>query len=134
MERTFIIVKPDGFARGLVGEVLARAERKGFRLVDARILTPTQELLDRHYAEHVTKGFYAGLVEFMTSGPVFAAILEGENVIAGFRSLAGATNPIDATPGSIRGDFATSTQRNIVHGSDSAESAEREIALWFGQE
>lgn len=134
MERTFILIKPDGFARGLCGEVLARAERKGFRLVAARVLTPTEDLLAQHYAEHVSKPFYPGLVEFMSSGPVLAAVLSGENVIAGFRSLAGATNPLEATPGTIRADFATSTSRNIVHGSDSEASAAREIALWFGDE
>lgn len=131
MERTLIVVKPDGYARGLVGEVVSRIERKGYRLAAARVFVPSAELLSAHYAEHTSKPFYPSLVEFMTSGPVFAAVVEGEQAIAGFRALAGATNPIAATPGTIRGDFAAQVAENVVHGSDSAESATREIGLWF---
>lgn len=134
-ERSLVLVKPDGFRRGLTGEVLRRIEAKGYALVALRILTPTEEMLAEHYAEHVGKPFYAGLVEFMLSGPVTAVVIEGEGCIPGFRSLAGATNPTEAAPGSIRGDLArdwgTKVQENVVHGSDSPESAEREIAIWF---
>lgn len=134
-ERSLVLVKPDGFRRGLTGEVLRRIEAKGYALVALRILTPTEEMLAEHYAEHVGKPFYAGLVEFMASGPVTAVVIEGEGCIPGFRSLAGATNPTEAAPGSIRGDLArdwgTKVQENVVHGSDSPESAEREIGIWF---
>ena len=134
-ERSLVLVKPDGFRRGLTGEVLRRIEAKGYALVALRILTPTKEMLAEHYAEHVGKPFYAGLVEFMLSGPVTAVVIEGEGCIPGFRSLAGATNPTEAAPGSIRGDLArdwgTKVQENVVHGSDSPESAEREIGIWF---
>ena len=134
-ERSLVLVKPDGFARRLTGEVLRRIETKGYALVALRILTPTREMLAEHYVEHEGKPFFERLLEFMSSGPVTAAIIEGEGCIPGFRSLAGATNPTEAAPGSIRGDLArdwgTKVQQNVVHGSDSPESAAREIAIWF---
>lgn len=134
-ERTLILVKPDGVARGLSGEVLRRVEAKGYRLVAVELRTATPELLAEHYAEHVGKPFYEPLVDFMLSGPSLAVVAEGERVIEGFRSLAGATDPTVAAPGTIRGDLArqwsTKVIQNIVHGSDSPESAEREIGIWF---
>jgi nucleoside-diphosphate kinase len=131
MERTFVLIKPDGVARALVGEVIKRIEAKGYRLVAAELRMPTPELLAEHYAEHATQDFYPRLMEFMSSGPLVALVVEGEQAITGFRALAGPTNAINAAPGTIRGDFATNTTQNIVHGSDSPESAVREIALWF---
>lgn len=134
-ERSLVLVKPDGFARGLTGEVLARIERKGYRLAALAILTPTREQLAAHYAEHESKPFYEPLVAFMSAGPVTAIVIEGERCIEGFRSLAGATDPTKAAPGSIRGDFGRDwgkpVQENIVHGSDAPESAAREIGIWF---
>ena len=131
-ERTLVLVKPDGVRRGLTGEVIRRVEAKGYRLVALDLRTATRELLEAHYAEHVGKPFYEPLVEFMSSGPVVAAVVEGERAVAAFRQLAGGTDPVDkAAPGSIRGDFALETQSNLVHGSDSVDSAKREIALWF---
>ena len=135
IERSLVIVKPDGFQRGLTGEVLRRVEAKGYVLVGLSILTPTREQLASHYAEHEGKPFYEPLVEFMSSGAVAAAVIEGQDCIKGFRSLAGATNPTDAAPGTIRGDlgrdWGLNVQQNIVHGSDSPESATREIGIWF---
>jgi nucleoside-diphosphate kinase len=134
-ERTLVLVKPDGVARGLSGEVLRRIEAKGYRLAAVELRTATRELLAAHYAEHVGKPFYEPLVEFMLSGPVLAVVAEGQRVIEGFRSLAGATDPTAAAPGTIRGDlgrdWGLAVQQNIVHGSDSPESAAREIGLWF---
>ncbi|MEO7132369.1 MAG: nucleoside-diphosphate kinase [Dermatophilaceae bacterium] len=134
-ERSLVLVKPDGFRRGLSGEVLRRVEAKGYRLAHLAILTPTRGQLAEHYAEHEGKPFYAPLVEFMCSGPVTAVVIEGQDCIKGFRSLAGATNPTEAAPGTIRGDlgrdWGEKVQQNIVHGSDSAESAAREISIWF---
>ena len=134
-ERSLVLVKPDGYSRGLTGEVLRRIEAKGYRLVALQILTPTTDMLHRHYAEHEGKPFFGPLVEFMSSGPVVAVAIEGERCIEGFRSLAGATDPTKAAPGSIRGDlgrdWGLAVQANIVHGSDSPESAERELAIWF---
>jgi len=134
-ERTLILVKPDGVARGLSGEVLRRVEAKGYRLVAVELRTASAQLLAEHYAEHVGKPFYEPLVEFMMSGPTLAVVAEGERVIEGFRSLAGATDPTTAAPGTIRGDLArqwpTAVLQNIVHGSDSVESAQREIGIWF---
>lgn len=134
-ERSLVLIKPDGFARGLTGEVLARIERKGYRLVALQILRPTTEALTEHYAEHVGKPFFDPLLAFMSSGEVTAVVIEGQQCIAGFRSLAGATDPTKAAPGTIRGDFGRdfgkAVQENIVHGSDSPESADREIAIWF---
>ncbi len=134
-ERTLVLIKPDGVRHGQIGEVLRRIETKGYTVVALELRTATTDLLAQHYAEHLGKPFYDSLVEFMKSGPLVAAVAEGEQVIAAFRSLAGATDPIKAAPGSIRGDLArdwgTSVQQNVVHGSDSPESAAREIALWF---
>ncbi|MFM6851966.1 MAG: nucleoside-diphosphate kinase [Terrabacter sp.] len=135
IERSLVLVKPDGFQRGLTGEVLRRIEAKGYSLVSLSILTPTREQLAAHYAEHEGKPFYEPLVEFMSSGPVTAVVIEGQDCVKGFRSLAGATNPTEALPGTIRGDlgrdWGTKVQQNIVHGSDSVESSTREIAIWF---
>ncbi|MEO9221569.1 MAG: nucleoside-diphosphate kinase [Mycobacteriaceae bacterium] len=131
-ERTLVLIKPDGVARGLTGEVLARIERKGLTLAALELKYVPREVAEQHYAEHASKPFYDSLLEFITSGPVVAAVVEGPRAIAAFRQLAGGTDPVDkAVPGSIRGDLALQTQTNIVHGSDSAESASREIALWF---
>lgn len=134
-ERTLVIVKPDGVRRGLVGEVLRRVEAKGYTLVAAELRTADAALLGAHYAEHEGKPFFAPLLEFMGSGPVLAAVVEGHRVIEGFRVLAGTTDPTTAAPGTIRGDLGREWGRpvteNLVHGSDSPESAEREIGLWF---
>ena len=134
-ERTLILVKPDGVARGLCGEVLRRVEAKGYRLVAVELRHASAELLAQHYAEHEGKPFYQPLVDFMRSGAVLAVVAEGERVIEGFRALAGATDPTAALPGTIRGDlgrdWGAAVQQNIVHGSDSPESAAREIGLWF---
>lgn len=134
-EQTLILIKPDGVARGLTGTILSRVEAKGYKLVDLKLVNATREILESHYAEHVGKPFYEPLVEFMLSGPVAAAVFEGERVIEGFRSLAGTTEPTTAAPGTIRGDFGRDwglkVQQNLVHGSDSPESAEKEISIWF---
>ena len=135
-ERTLVIVKPDGVRRGLSGEVLRRIEAKGYTLVGLRMVEATQEQLAAHYAEHEGKPFYGPLVEFMSSGPVVVALVEGHRVIEGFRSLAGSTEPTGSAPGTIRGDlgrdWGLKVQQNIVHGSDSPESAARETEIWFG--
>jgi nucleoside-diphosphate kinase len=135
IERSLVLVKPDGFSRGLTGEVLRRIEGKGYTLVALQVLTPDVERLHRHYAEHEGKPFFEPLVEFMSSGPVAAVVIEGQRCIEGFRALAGATDPTAAQPGTIRGDlgrdWGATVQQNIVHGSDSQESAEREIGIWF---
>ena len=131
-ERTLVLIKPDGVARALVGEVISRIERKGLRLVALDLRTVDAALARRHYAEHQGKPFYDSLVEFITGGPLVAAVVEGPRAIPAFRQLAGGTDPVEkAATGSIRGDFGLETQFNLVHGSDSAESAAREIALWF---
>ncbi len=136
LERTLVLVKPDGVKRHLTGEILSRIERKGYDIVELKQLAASRELLEQHYAEHVGKPFYEPLVEFMMSGPVVAVVLEGNRVIEGFRSLAGTTEPTLAAPGTIRGDlgrdWGLKVQQNLVHGSDSPESAEREIGIWFG--
>ena len=136
-ERSLVLVKPDGFKRGLTGEVLRRIESKGYTLVTLSIFTPDRERLARHYAEHEGKPFYQPLLEFMSSGLVTAAVIEGERCIEGFRSLAGATDPTVAPPGTIRGDFGRDwghkSQENIVHGSDSPQSSAREIGIWFSE-
>lgn len=136
-ERTLILIKPDGVGRGLVGEILRRVEAKGYALTALELRQATPELLAEHYAEHVGKPFYAPLVEFMLSGPLVAAVAQGERVIEGFRSLAGATDPTVAAPGTIRGDLSRDwgapVMQNLVHGSDSTLSAEREIGIWFPQ-
>ena len=132
MERTLVLIKPDGVRRALTGEIIARIERKGLRLAALELRVVTLEVARVHYAEHEGKPFYEPLLEFITSGPLVAAVVEGDRAIAAFRQLAGGTDPVEkATPGSIRGDFATVTTFNLVHGSDSPESASREIALWF---
>ena len=130
-ERTLVLVKPDGVARGLVGEILGRAERRGYRVVALQLRSLEGAVAEEHYAEHRERPFFGSLVEFITSGPLVAAVLEGPDVIAAWRTMMGATNPITAAPGTIRGDFATVMQQNLVHGSDSAESAAREIAIFF---
>jgi nucleoside-diphosphate kinase len=134
VERSLILVKPDAMERGLAGEIVARFERRGLAIRAARLLRVDQDLADRHYAEHREKPFFGELVGFITSGPTLALVLEGEGAIATCRSTIGATNPAQAAPGSIRGDLALAMPDNLVHGSDSPESAEREIALWFGDD
>lgn len=131
MERTLILVKPDAFARGLSGEIIARFERKGLRLVALTQMKLDRGLAERHYAEHEGKPFYGELVEFITSGPLVAMVLEGERAVEAARQVIGATDPVQAAPGSIRGDFATEVGQNMVHGSDSPESAAREVGLFF---
>ena len=131
-ERTLVLVKPDGVGRGLVGEVIARIERKGLTLAALELRAVPRELAEQHYAEHEQKPFFGELLDFITSGAVVAAVVQGERAVAAFRQLAGGTDPVEkATPGTIRGDFALETQSNLVHGSDSVDSAKREIALWF---
>ena len=130
-ERTLVLVKPDGVARGLVGEVISRLEAKGLRLVAAELRTLTREVAQTHYAEHSERPFFASLVDFITSGPLMALVVEGPRAIEAFRAIAGATDPVKALPGTIRGDLALEVQSNIVHGSDSDESAAREIGLFF---
>ena len=129
-----MMVKPDGFRRGLVGEILARFERKGFRIVGLKALKISQELAERHYAEHREKPFFPSLVGFITSGPVVAMVLEGPNAVAEVRKMMGATHPKDALPGTIRGDYATTIDENVIHGSATPEDAQREIALFFRPE
>jgi len=131
MDRTLILVKPDAFARGLTGEIIARFERKGLRLVALRHMMVTRELAERHYAEHSERPFFGELVEFITSGPIVAMVLEGEGAVKAARQVIGATDPLQAATGSIRGDLAVEMGRNLVHGSDSPESAAREAALFF---
>ena len=131
MEQTLILVKPDAFARGLTGEIIARFERKGLRIVALKQMVVTEELATQHYAEHDGKPFFGELVEFITSGPIVAMVLEGEQAIKAARQVIGATNPLEATTGSIRGDFAIAVGQNMVHGSDAPESAEREAKLFF---
>jgi nucleoside-diphosphate kinase len=134
VERTFVMVKPDGVQRGLIGEVVSRLERKGLKLVGARLMQVSRELAEKHYAEHRERPFFSDLVSFITSSPVFAMVWEGENAISVARALMGKTNPAEAAPGTIRGDLGLTIGMNIVHGSDSPESAQREIALWFGND
>jgi len=130
-ERTFIAVKPDGVQRGLVGEIIKRFETKGFKLVGLKLLQATKEQAETHYAEHKGKGFFKGLTEFFSSGPLVAIVFEGEDVIASGRKLMGATKPKDSAPGTIRGDFGVNMGRNIIHGSDGEASAKHEITTWF---
>jgi len=134
MEHTFIMVKPDGVERRLVGEIVRRFEQKGLRLVGMKLLLPSRELAENHYAMHRERPFFQDLVNFITSGPVVAMVWEGPNAVRLSRAIIGATNPLDAAPGTIRGDFATEITTNLVHGSDSVETAEKEIALWFRPE
>lgn len=131
-QRTFIMVKPDGVRRRLVGEVISRIEAKGYAIREMKLFTIDETLAKKHYAEHVERPFFGELVSFITSGPVVAMVVEGPEAVAGMRQIMGATNPLEATPGSIRGDLATVIGENIVHGSDSPESAEREVNLFFG--
>jgi nucleoside-diphosphate kinase len=131
MERTLILVKPDAFARNLTGEIIARFERKGLKLIAMKLMTMNRELAQRHYAEHEGKPFFEELVTFITSGPLVAMVLEGEKAIEAARQVIGATNPLQATTGSIRGDYAIEVGQNMVHGSDAPESAAREIGLFF---
>lgn len=131
-ERTLVLIKPDGVERGLVGDIISRIERKGLTLVALELKTADDAVARGHYAEHEGKTFYPSLLEFITSAPLVAAVLEGDRAVAAFRQIAGGTDPVEkAVPGTIRADFALNTQYNLVHGSDSPESAEREIALWF---
>ena len=130
-ERTFVAIKPDGVQRGLIGEILGRFERKGFKLVALKQLTPSRELAEKHYGVHRERPFFAGLVDFITSGPVIAMVWEGDGVIASARTLIGATKPLEANPGTIRGDLAVNIGRNVIHGSDGSETAKFEIGLWF---
>lgn len=130
-ERTLMLVKPDGVARGLMGEVISRVEAKGFTFVALELRTLDTETAERHYAEHTDKPFFRDLVDFITSGPLLAGVIEGPDAIGAWRTMMGATNPVAAAPGTIRGDLATVTQNNVSHGSDSPESAQREIGLFF---
>jgi nucleoside-diphosphate kinase len=131
MERTLILVKPDAFARGLSGEIISRFERKGLTMLCARLLTVSEQLAQQHYAEHEGKPFFGELVDFITSGPLLALVFEGDHAVAAARQVIGATDPLEASPGSIRGDFAREVGQNLVHGSDSPESGSREVALFF---
>lgn len=130
-ERSYAMIKPDGVQRGLVGDVISRIEAKGYRIVAMKMLTIPRDLAERHYGEHRDKPFFENLVSFITSGPVVAMVLEGEDAIAGWRVLMGATNPADAAPGTIRGDYASTIDENVAHGSDAPETAQREIGLFF---
>jgi nucleoside-diphosphate kinase len=132
VERTLVLIKPDAVQRALAGEILSRLERRGLTIVEAKLLTVDRGLAEEHYAEHAEKPFFGELVEFITSAPTLALVIEGEGAIAVVRTTMGATNPADSAPGTIRGDLALSMPDNLVHGSDSPESAQREIALWFG--
>ena len=131
--KTFFMIKPDGVQRNLVGEIISRVEAKGFSITKIQMMTISKELAEKHYEEHKNKQFFNDLVSFITSGPVVAMQVEGENVVLQIRNLMGATNPSESTPGSIRGDLATELDKNVVHGSDSDESAERELLLFFGK-
>jgi nucleoside-diphosphate kinase len=133
MERTLILVKPDAYARNLTGEIISRFERKGLRPIALQVMTLTTELAKRHYHEHAQRPFFGELVAFITSGPLVAMVLEGDSAISAARQVIGATNPLEAAPGSIRGDLATQTGENLVHGSDSPESAAREIGIFFAE-
>lgn len=134
MEQTFIALKPDAVQRGFIGQIVSRFEQKGFKLVGLKLMQVTEELAGRHYQEHQAKPFFKGLVDFITSGPIVAMVWEGNNVVASARTMMGATNPKDALPGTIRGDFSVDLGRNIIHGSDSVDSAQREINLFFSQD
>ncbi len=134
MEKTFIMVKPDGVQRQLIGEIVSRFERKGFQLIGGKLMSISKELAEEHYGEHKERPFFGELVDFITSGPVFAMVWEGENVIKTARNMMGSTNPSEAATGTIRGDFGVTVGKNVIHGSDSAESAEREIGLFFQPE
>ena len=134
MERTFLAIKPDGVQRGLIGEIIKRYESKGFTLAGMKFMKVSRELAESHYDVHKERPFFAGLVEFITSGPVVAMVWEGEGVVAAARKIIGATNPLTAEPGTIRGDFGVDIGRNIIHGSDAVETAQREVSLWFSND
>ncbi|MDA8234815.1 MAG: nucleoside-diphosphate kinase [Clostridia bacterium] len=134
MERTYVMIKPDGVQRNLAGEIITRFEKKGFKIVGLKLLQLNRAIAEKHYAEHVGKGFFEGLVEYITSGPVVAIVLEGKDVVATVRAMNGATNPANAAPGTVRGDYAIEVGRNVIHASDSVESAAREIAIYFSPE
>lgn len=134
MERTYLMIKPDGVQRGLIGEIIRRYETKGFTLVGLKLMSVSRDLAEKHYDVHKEKPFFAGLVDFITSGPVVAMVWEGDGVVAAARKIIGATNPLTAEPGTIRGDFGVTIGRNIIHGSDAVETAQKEIALWFSDE
>ncbi|HBK0433168.1 TPA: nucleoside-diphosphate kinase [Staphylococcus pseudintermedius] len=134
MEKSFVMIKPDAVQRKLIGEIVQRIEQKGLKLVGAKLMTVPQSLAETHYGEHKGKPFYDSLISFITSAPVFAMVVEGENAVAVARHIIGSTNPSEVTPGSIRGDLGLTVGRNVIHGSDSVESAEREIGLWFKDE
>ena len=134
MERTFLAIKPDGVQRGLVGEIIGRFEAKGFKLVGMKLMTASRELAEQHYGVHKERPFFAGLVDFITSGPLVAMVWEGDGVVASARKMIGATNPLNSEPGTIRGDLAVNVGRNIIHGSDAVETAREEISLWFKDE
>ncbi|GIO22622.1 nucleoside-diphosphate kinase [Oceanobacillus sp. J11TS1] len=133
MEKTFLMVKPDGVQRNLIGDIVARFEQKGFKLVGAKLMTISTDLAEAHYGEHRERPFFRELVDFITSGPVFAMVWEGENIVASARTMMGKTNPSEALPGTIRGDYGINVGKNIIHGSDSLESASREISLFFNE-
>lgn len=132
MEQTFLMIKPDGVQRRLVGEIIRRLENKGYTLAQMKMLTPTREMAEAHYAVHKDKPFFAGVVDFISSGPVVAMVWEGDDVVTISRKLIGATKPADSMPGTIRGDYASTVAENLIHGSDSVENAQTEISLWFG--
>ena len=134
MERTFIMIKPDGVQRHLTGEIIHRFERKGFTLVGLKMMQVSRELAEKHYGVHKERPFFHSLIEFITSAPVIAMVWEGENVVSAARNIIGATNPTTAAPGSIRGDFGVTIGRNLIHGSDAIETAQTEVALWFTEE
>ncbi|MDI9646372.1 MAG: nucleoside-diphosphate kinase [Archaeoglobales archaeon] len=134
MERTFVMLKPDAVQRGIVGEIISRFERKGFKIVAMKMLKISRELAEKHYAEHKGKPFFEGLLNYITSSPVIAMVIEGKNAVKVVRSIVGATNPAEAQPGTIRGDYGLDVGRNVIHASDSLESAKREIALFFSSE
>lgn len=134
MERTFLAIKPDGVQRKLIGEIIRRYEAKGFTLVGLKLMNVSRQLAEEHYSVHKDRPFFAGLVEFITSGPVVAMVWEGDGVVAAARKIIGATNPLNAEPGTIRGDFGANIGRNLIHGSDAIETAQREVSLWFKEE
>ncbi|MBW4421305.1 MAG: nucleoside-diphosphate kinase [Myxacorys californica WJT36-NPBG1] len=134
MERTFLAIKPDGVQRKLIGDIIKRFETKGFTLVGLKFMSVSRELAEQHYDVHKERPFFSGLVEFITSGPIIAMVWEGDGVVAAARKVIGATNPLTAEPGTIRGDYGVSIGRNLIHGSDAIETAQREIALWFKDE
>ncbi|VBB05677.1 nucleoside diphosphate kinase active site [Lucifera butyrica] len=133
MEETLVLVKPDGVARGLTGEIIARFERRGLQIAGLKMLRLSRAQAEKHYEEHTGKPFFAGLVDFITSGPLVAMVVRGESAVKVVRSMMGATNPVEAAPGTIRGEFALAMSRNVIHGSDSVQSAKREISLFFGE-